>query len=134
MNQGKYVFAQIFDFVYKYEFDKCIDKYNGNYRVKTFKCWEQFLVMSFAQFTYRDSLRDIELCLNGMKSRLYHCGIRSNVARNTLAKANEKRSWKMYAEFGSLLVKIALPLYKAENSLAKELETIIYAFDSTTID
>ncbi len=134
MNQGKYVFAQIFDFVYKYEFDKCIDKYNGNYRVKTFKCWEQFLVMSFAQFTYRDSLRDIELCLNGMKSRLYHCGIRSNVARNTLAKANEKRNWKMYAEFGSGLVKIALPLYKAENSLAKELETIIYAFDSTTID
>jgi transposase len=134
MNQGKYVFAQIFDLVYKYEFDKCIDRYNGDYRVKTFKCWEQFLVMSFAQFSYRESLRDIELCLNGMKSKLYHCGIRSTVARNTLAKANEKRNWKMYADFGSGLIKIALPQYKAENSLARELETIIYAFDSTTID
>jgi hypothetical protein len=134
MNQGKYVFTQIFDLIYKYEFEKCIDKYNGNYRVKTFKCWEQFLVMSFAQFSYRESLRDIELCLNGMSSKLYHCGIRSKVARNTLAKANEKRNWKMYAEFGSTLIKTALPLYKAENSLARELETIIYAFDSTTID
>jgi hypothetical protein len=134
MNQGKYVFTQIFDLIYKYEFDKCIDKYNGDYGVKSFKCWEQFLVMSFAQFTYRESLRDIELCLNGMNTKLYHCGIRSKVARNTLAKANEKRNWKMYAEFGSTLIKTALPLYKAENSLARELETIIYAFDSTTID
>ena len=134
MNQGKYVFAQIFDVVYRYEFDKCIEKYKGNYRVKTFKCWEQFLVMSFAQFSYRESLRDIELCLNGMTTKLYHCGIRSKVARNTLAKANERRDWRMYADFGTTLIKIALPLYKAENNLAKELQTIIYAFDSTTID
>lgn len=134
MNQGKYVFAQIFDVVYRYEFDKCIEKHKGNYRVKTFKCWEQFLVMSFAQFSYRESLRDIELCLNGMTTKLYHCGIRSKVARNTLAKANERRDWRMYADFGTALIKIALPLYKAENNLAKELQTIIYAFDSTTID
>ena len=134
MNQGKYVFSQIFDLIYRYEFDKCIDKYNGDYRVKTFKCWEQFLVMSFAQFSYRESLRDIELCLNGMNTKLYHCGIRSKVARNTLAKANENRNWKMYVGFGSTLIKTALPLYKAENTLARELQTIIYAFDSTTID
>jgi transposase len=90
--------------------------------------------MSFAQFSYRESLRDIELCLNGVKSKLYHCGIRSMIARSTIARANETRNWKMYADFASRLIKTALPLYKSENSLARELQTIIYAFDSTTID
>jgi len=90
--------------------------------------------MSFAQLTYRESLRDIELCLYGMNAKLYHCGIRSIVARSTLAKANETRNWRMYADFGAGLIKTALPLYKAENTVARELNSIVYAFDSTTID
>jgi transposase len=90
--------------------------------------------MSFAQFSYRESLRDIELCLSGVKNKLYHCGIRSMIARSTIARANETRNWKMYADFATGLIKTALPLYKSENSLARELQTIVYAFDSTTID
>ena len=77
MNQGKYVFSQLFDLINRYEFDKCVDRYNGNFRVKHFHCWEQFLVMSFAQLSFRESLRDIECCLDSMRTRLYHCGIKS---------------------------------------------------------
>ena len=91
MNAGKTVLAQIMDFVSRYEFNKCVDKYNGNYKVKTFSCWEQLIVMSFAQLTYRDSLRDIEACLQAISNKLYHCGVKSKVAKSTLANANEKK-------------------------------------------
>ena len=134
MNQGTYVLAQVFDLINRYEFDKCVNTYNGNYRVKVFKCWEQFIVMSFAQLSYRESLRDIEFCLAGMQSKLYHCGIKNKIARSTLAKANENRTWKMYADFAQVLIKKAVPLYKGDNELARELKTIVYAFDSTIID
>lgn len=134
MNQGKYVFAQLFDMINRNDFDLCVNKYNGNYRVKRFTCWEQFLVMSFAQFSFRESLRDIEHCLDSVQKKLYHCGIRSGVARNTLAKANENRSWVIYADMAKLLMKIAMPLYKGDNKLSKELQSTIYAFDSTTIN
>lgn len=134
MNQGSYVLSQVFDLVNRYEFDKCVNKHGGNYRVKVFKCWEQFIVMSFAQLSYRESLRDIEFCLAGMQSKLYHCGLKTKIARSTLAKANENRPWKMYADLAQILIAKAVPLYKGENNLAKELETIVYAFDSTIID
>jgi hypothetical protein len=133
MNQGKFVFAQLFDLVSRYEFDKCVDKHKGNYRIKRFKCWEQFLVMSFAQLSFRESLRDIECCLDSMQTKLYHCGIKSVIARSTLADANENRNWQIYADVARLLMNVVAPLYKGDNRLSEELQSAIYAFDSTTV-
>lgn len=133
MNQGKFVFAQLFDLIDRYDFDSCVNRYKGNYRIKHFSCWEQFLIMSFAQLSFRESLRDIECCLGSMKTKLYHCGIRNAIARSTLADANENRNWQIYGDVAKLMMKVAVPLYKEENKLAKELQSIIYAFDSTTI-
>jgi hypothetical protein len=133
MNQGKYVFAQLFDLISKYDFDNCVKRHNGNHKIKSFNCWEQFLVMSFAQFSFRESLRDIECCLNSMQNKLYHCGIKTVVAKSTLADANEKRSWQIYADVAGILMKVVAPLYKGDNKLSKQLKTAIYAFDSTTI-
>jgi hypothetical protein len=133
MNQGKFVFAQLFDLVSRYEFDKCVDKHKGNYRIKSFKCWEQFLVMSFAQLSFRESLRDIECCLDSMQTKLYHCGIKSVIARSTLADANENRNWQIYADVARLLMNVVAPLYKGDNRLSEELQSAIYAFDSTTV-
>src|SRR5690349_12159023 len=134
MYQGSYVLSRILELINRYEFDKCVSRYNGDHRVKTFSCWQQFIVMSFAQLSYRESLRDIEFCLSGMQSKLYHCGIKNKIAKSTLAKANENRSWKIYAAFAQVLMNVAVPLHKGENDLAKELQTIVYAFDSTIID
>ena len=134
MNQGKYVFAQIFDLIKPYDFDECVNRYKGNFKVRSFKCWQQFLVMSFAQFSFRESLRDIECCLISMQKKLYHCGIKSEVNKSTLADANERRNWKIYADLATGLMKIVTPLYKGDNALSKELKSVIYAFDSTTID
>lgn len=134
MYQGKYVLSQVFEVLNRFEFDKCVEKHRGNHRIKTFTCWEQFIVMTFAQLSFRESLRDIESCMSAMKTKMYHCGIRSTIARSTIAKANENRSWKIYAEFAQTLIEVALPMHKGENSLSEELKTIIYAFDSTTID
>lgn len=134
MNNGKYVFAQIFDLVSSYDFDSCVRRYQGDYRTRTLSCWEQFLIMSFAQFSYRESLRDIEACLISVQMKLYHCGIRSGIAKSTIADANERRNYRIYADFAQGLIKTTLPLYKGENALSKELGSIIYAFDSTTID
>src|SRR5436190_1589528 len=121
MNQGKYVFSQLFESINRFEFDQCVNRYNGNFRVKRFTCWEQFLVMSFAQFSFRESLRDIEYCLASIQKKLYHCGVRSEVARSTLSDANESRNWRIYSDFSETLMRIAVPLYKGENKLAKEL-------------
>lgn len=134
MNQGKFIFAQLFEVVYWYDFNLCVNRYNGNSGVKSFTCWEQFLVMSFAQFSYRESLRDIEYCLESVGSKLYHCGIKTTVSRSTLAEANRDRDWRIYADYAQVLMKQALPLYKDDNKLCEELKTLIYAFDSTTID
>lgn len=134
MNQGCYVLAQVFEIINRYEFDKCVITYNGNCQVKIFKCWEQFIVMSFAQLSYRESLRDIEFCLKAMQPKLYHCGLKTKVARSTLAKTNENRPWEIYADLAVTLMAKTVPLYKGENSLVKELKTIVYAFDSTIID
>lgn len=134
MNQGKYVFAQLFELVNRYEFDQCVNKYKGDYSVRRFTCWEQFLVMGFAQLSFRESLRDIQCCLSSIQNKLYHCGIKSEVARSTLAKANEKRDWQIYADMAKSLMKVAVPLYKGENKLSKELQSSVYAFDSTTVN
>jgi len=134
MNKGKYIFAQLSETIYWYDFELCVTRYGGNHGVKTFTCWEQFLVMSFAQFSYRESLRDIEYCLESMGSKLYHCGIKTRVTKSTLSDANRDRDWNIYADYAQILIKQALPLYKDDNKLCEELQSVIYAFDSTTID
>ena len=133
MNVGRTVFAQIMEFTPSFQFRQCVDRYNGNYKIITFSCLDQFLCMAFAQLTYRESLRDIEACLRVAKPKLYHMGIRSNVSRNTLAHANENRDWRIYADFAQVLIKIARELY-ANEDFGLELKQTVYAFDSTTID
>ena len=133
MNTGTFLFSQLMAFLPKRDFDGCVRKYRGNYRIRTFSCFDQYLCMTFAQLTHRTSLRDIEICLNSMKAKLYHVGIRGNVARNTLAKANQIRNWRIYADFAHILIAHARQLY-AGDALSVDLEQTVYAFDSTTID
>ena len=133
MHVGRIVFSQLMDLLPKHEFDKCVRMYRGNHHVKTFSCFDQYLCMAFAQITYRQSLRDIETCLRAMQPKLYHCGIRGRVSRNTLAKANENRDWRIYADFAQILIDIARKLY-AEEDFGVELQQTAYALDSTTID
>ncbi len=134
MNSGRTILSQVLDFVSRYEFDKCVDKYEGNYRVRSFTCWEQFIVMAFAQLTGRESLRDIESCLGAISSKLYHSGVRSDIKKSTLADANEKRDWRIYAEYAQLLIREARKLYKDDNSFSVDIDEIAYALDSSTID
>jgi IS4 transposase len=133
MHQGTSVFSQIMSFLPIYEFNKCVKRYNGNHRIKNFTCLNQFYAMAFAQLTYRESLRDIEACLNALHSRLYHLGIRSKISRSTLADANNLRDWRIYADFAQILINIARPLY-AQEDIGVELDEMVYALDSTTID
>src|ERR1039458_6935923 len=113
MNSGRTVFAQLFDFVSKYEFDKAVENYQGNYKSQQFSCWEQYLVMCFAQLTYRESLRDIEACLQAIPKRLYHCGIRGKIPKSTLAYWNATRDWRIYADFTQVLIAEARKLYSS---------------------
>ena len=133
MNQGQTIFSQIMNYIPKHKFDFCIKKYRGSYKVQSFTCWEQFLVMAFAQLTYRESLRDIEICLRAMQSKLYHIGIRSKISRSTLAYTNQNRDWRIYADFAFILINEAKELYK-DDKFFKELDETVYALDSTTID
>ena len=133
MDIGKTIFAQLMDFLPIYEFQKCVQRYNGHYKVKHFSCWNQFLCMAFAQLTYRESLRDIEACLRSTQRKLYHMGFRGNVSRNTLAHANQIRDWRIYADFAQILIGQARRLY-ANDSFGVELNQTAYALDSTTID
>jgi transposase len=133
MNSGTYLFTQLMDSLPKRDFDRCVLKYKGNYRTRHFSCFDQFLCMAFAQLTYRHSLRDIETCLNSIKPKLYHLGFRGTIARNTLAKANQNRDWRIYADFAHILITQARKLY-AQDRFAVELDQTVYAFDSTTID
>lgn len=133
MNTGKFVFAQITDLIHPEQFRRCVSRYKGNYKVKSFYCWEQFLCMSFGQLTFRESLHDIEVCLQSRKDQLYHLGIRSHVSHSTLADANQSRDWRIYADLAQLLIKQARALYQNE-SIDLELEETVYALDSTTID
>jgi len=133
MNEGRVVFAQLLDFFPRYEFNKCVDRYRGNHRVRRFSCFDQFLSMAFAQLTHRDSLRDIEICLDAMDTKLYRAGFRSRVARSTLADANETRDWRIWADFAQVLIRTARDLY-AGDDFGLELEQTVYALDSSTID
>jgi len=133
MHSGRTIFTQLMDFVPAYEFRKCVERYNGNYKVKSFTCWDQFLCMAFAQLTYRESLRDIQVCLRAAQSRLYHLGLRGKVSRNTLAHANQVRDARIFADFASLLIAKARALY-ATDSFSIELDQAVYVLDSTTID
>ena len=133
MYSGKMIFAQVMEFLPMYEFQKCVDRYQGNYRTRTFSCLDQFLCMAFAQLTFRESLRDIESCLRFMHSKLYHMGIRGPIARNTLSNANNQRDWHIYADFAQVLIHRARKLYLKE-PFGIELEQTVYALDATTID
>jgi len=133
MNEGRTVFAQLMGELPKYEFNKCVRRYRGDYRVRSLSSYEQFLVMGFAQLTYRESLRDIETCLRALGSKLYHSGIGQPTARSTLADANEKRDWRIFSDFAHVLIKQARALY-AEEPFGAELKQAAYALDSTTID
>ena len=133
MNTGQTVFSQLIDFLPKKQFDKCVRLYRGNHRIKSFSCFDQYLCMIFAQITYRQSLRDIETCLRAIQQKLYHCGIRGNVSRTTLAKANETRDWRIYADFAQILIDKARTLY-ANEDFGTQLNREVYALDSSTID
>jgi len=133
MNQGQTVFSQVFSFIDKYHFDKCVLRYKGNFKVQSFRCWEQFLTMGFAQLTYRESLRDIEACLGAIGKKAYHIGIKSRISKSTLADANESRDWRIYADFTQILIGEARQLYK-DDDFAIDLDGTVYALDSTTID
>jgi transposase len=133
MYQGKTVFSQLMSYVSKYQFNKIVDKYHGNYKVRNFSCWDQFLSLSFAQLTYRESLRDIEACLQAQSHKQYHIGLRSRVNRSTLADANESRDWRIYADFAQILISEAVKLY-ADEELSKDFRDTAYALDSSTID
>ena len=133
MYKDRFVFSQLMDFFPKNEFNKCVRRYNGNHRAKTFTCLDQYMAMAFAQLTGRESLRDIETCLRVLHPCLYHVGIRGNISRSTLADANEKRNWRIYAELASILIQRARELY-AQESFGVELNQTTYALDSTTID
>jgi hypothetical protein len=134
MYTGKTVFAQLMMFMPELEFQKCVDQYKGDYRVRSFSCREHFLVMSFAQLTGRESLRDIENCLTAFSTKLYHSGIKQPISKSTLADANEKRDWRIYADFTQVLIKKARPLYFNDKEFRLDLDNMVYAFDSTTID
>lgn len=133
MYSGKLVFAQLVDHLPLHTFRRCVERYRGHRKVKSFSCLDQYLCMAFAQLTYRESLRDIETCLRAQSVKLYHMGFRSEVSRNTLANANAVRDWRIYADFAQSLIHIARRLY-AQDSFGVELSETVYALDSTLID
>jgi len=133
MYSGRLVFSQLMDFLPMRQFRQCVNRYNGNYHMKYFSCLDQFLCMAFAQLSYRESLRDIESCLRAMQNKLYHMGIRSSVSKSTLADANEKRDWRIYADFAQVLINIARDLY-VDDDFGVELDETVYALDASTID
>src|SRR3984885_3581480 len=133
MNQGRAVFSQLISFLPDREFRRCVERYQGDSRLRGFSCWDQYLSMAFAQLTYRESLRDIEACLHSVEGKLYHLGFRGKVARSTLADANESHDWRIFAGFAQVLIRIARPLY-AHDEIGVDLDQSLYALDSTTID
>jgi uncharacterized protein DUF4372/DDE family transposase len=133
MNLGRTVFTQLIAFLPDREFRRCVARYSGDYRLRGFSCWDQFLCMAFAQFTYREGLRDIEACLRSSPDKLYHRGIRGRVSRSTLADANESHDWRIFADFAQILIARARVLY-AHDPFGVELQQSAYALDSTTID
>jgi len=133
MNSGRTVFAQLIAHLSHSEFQKCVARYDGDRHHRSLSCWDQYLAMAFAQFTYRESLRDIEACLRSMSGKLYHMGFRSRIVRSTLADANETHDWRIFADFAQHLIGVARPLH-AEDPMGVDLDHSLYALDSTTID
>ncbi len=133
MPAGKSIFSQLTDWIHPEQFRRCVNRYHGNYKICNFPCWDQFLAMTFAQITYRESLADIEICLRSRHDQLYHMGFRSTVAHSTLADANSVRDWRIYADLAQGLINRARRLY-ADEPMGVELEQTVYALDSTTID
>jgi hypothetical protein len=133
MHAGRLIFSQVIDHLPMHTFRRCVARYDGNRYTKTFSCLDQYLCMAFAQLTFRESLRDIEACLRAQKDKLYHMGIRGNVSRTTLADANERRDWRIYADLAQALIRIARPLYVDED-LGLDLDNTVYALDASTID
>ena len=140
MNRGRLIFSQLFDFLPKREFQRCVAKYDGNKHCRTFSCWDQFLCLAFAQLTYRESLRDIETCLRAIGIKLYQLGIKGKVSRSTLADANNKRSWLIYYEFAQIVIQRAQKLYAVsgndteQQSFLSELKGAAYCLDASVID
>ncbi len=134
MNQGKYVFAQIFEFVSHNEFIKLVKKYNGDYKVKYFSCWKQFLCMAFGQLTHRESLSDTIICIKANSKKLYHLGIGSAISKSTLSKANENRDWRIYQDFALLLIAKAKILYEGDDQLEVDIKKNVFIIDSSIID
>jgi hypothetical protein len=133
MPAGKLIFSQITDWIHPEQFRRCVQRYDGDHRVHNFPCWDQFLAMTFAQITYRDSLADIEVCLRSRRDQLYRLGFRSTVAHSTLADANRERDWRIYADLAQSLINRARRWY-ADEPIGVELAQTVYALDSTTID
>jgi len=134
MNQGKYVFAQIFEFVSHNDFIKCVERYDGDYKTKHFSCWKQFLCMAFGQLTHRESLSDTILCIGANSNKLYHLGIGSAISKSTLSKANENRDWRIYQDYGLLLIAQAKVLYEGTSQLEIDIRNNVFNIDSTLID
>lgn len=133
MNSGQTVFRQLLQFLPRHDFNLCVRSYRGDYRARSFSTFDQFLCLAYAQMSGRESLRDIETCLNSHREKLYHVGFRGSVSRSTLADANERRDWRIFQDFGQVLIRMAQQLYHDE-PFALELDQPLYAFDSTTID
>lgn len=133
MNSGKYVFRQMLDFVNQYEFNKCVKRYSGNYRVRDFKCWNQFVQLLFGQITSLDSLRSICTCLQAHEGQLYHLGVKQSVDHTTLSRANENRDWRIFADFGEYLIGLVRPLYADFPVPNVNINNEVFALDSTTI-
>jgi len=133
MYTGSLVFSQVMDHLPMHTFRRCVQRYRGNHKIISFSCLDQFRCMTFAQLTYRESLRDIEACLRAQQNKLYHMGIRGGIARNTLSNANKIRDWRIYADFAQSLIQIARRLY-VDDAMGVELDNTVYALDSTTID
>lgn len=134
MNQGKYVFSQLMSLLSPTSFSTCVKRYNGDYKIKRFSCWQQFLCMAFGQLTHRESLSDTILCLTANSNKLYHAGIGEVVSKSTLSKANENRNWRIYADLAMLLIEQAKTLYLGDTDLEVDLKNNVFAIDATTID
>lgn len=134
MHQGKYVFSQIMESVVRYQFNQCVERYHGEYRIKNLTCWEQFLALSFGQLSFRNSLRDIVVCLSAHQEKRFHLGFRSVVYLPTLARANERRDWRIYRDFVTILIAEAHRLYANDKLPTLEISEAVYAIDSTTIE
>jgi hypothetical protein len=134
MHHGKYVFSQIMEQVVRYQFNQCVVRYQGEYRVKNFSCWEQFLALAFGHLSFRKSLRDIVVCLTAHSGKLFHLGFRSMVARNTFSNANEKRDWRIYRDYALVLIDQARQLYAYDQPLSLEINEAMYVIDSTTVE